>query len=109
MAHAPDIFMNLQHPNYSSNFENLLPDTQAFDIYLVVSILYDLIRFDSIRFLGLTSDVLLSESKSVFLSPRRLHMSGSDRANLSPKCQNSMIVPGRLCVYVMWGRQGVVG
>lgn len=24
---APDIFMDLQHPNYSSNFDNLLPNT----------------------------------------------------------------------------------
>lgn len=53
-------------PKCSSNFDNLLPNTQAFDIYLLF--------FDSISIsiwvlgFGRPIEVLLSESKSVFLS-----------------------------------------
>jgi len=38
---APDIFMDLQHPNYSSNFDNLLPNTHFWHLFA---------RFNSPRF-----------------------------------------------------------
>lgn len=43
---APDIFMDLQHPNYSSNFDNLLPNTHFWHLFAR----FNSQRFDSIRF-----------------------------------------------------------
>lgn len=62
---APDIFMDLQHPNYSSNFDNLLPNTHFWHLFAR----FNSQRFDSTRLDSVSDftkfDVLLSESKSV--------------------------------------------
>lgn len=65
---APDIFMDLQHPNYSSNFDNLLPNTHFWHLFARFnSQRFDSIQLDSIRFRTSQSSTFYCPKAKVFL------------------------------------------